>query len=104
MTGRIFLIRDRTYCAIWDFPGEPISIIGEIHESLTDYSITRTPIVVKYKNEPIICPYCMCAHMVGNFDGIEYPPCDPKRRKSILKDELNIEYHPKLDGYYVQHI
>lgn len=103
MKGRIFLIRDRTYCAIFDFPGEPISIIGHMYEYLTPDSVIRAPMVIKYDGEPIICPYCMCSHNVPETDQLVYPNCDIKRRKSIVRDELNIQYTHDRDGYYVKH-
>lgn len=103
MTGRIFLIREKTFCAIWDYPGDPIAIIGEMYEELTNDSVIRLPIVTKFTGEPIVCPYCMCDHETPIHDGVFYPECNPKRKQSVLKDELNIEYNFKIDGYYIKH-
>lgn len=103
MKGRIFLIRDLTYCALFDYPQDPISIIGEVREEITPSGIRRTPVVVAYKDEPIVCPYCLCHHQVNNINEIVYPDCDPRRRKGIVKDEHGTPYDPKQDGFYIQY-
>lgn len=103
MKGRIFLIRDLTYCALFDYPNDHITIVGEIREEITIEGVRRTPVVVAFKNEPIVCPYCMCSHPYDKTEVIIYPDCDPTRRKGIVKDELGLRYHPKEDGYYLQY-
>lgn len=102
MNGRIFLTRDNTYCAIFIFSNEPITIVGEIREEITLEGIRRTPVVPAFRGEPIVCPYCMCNHDIPETDGYVYPKCDHKRIQGVVKDEMGMRYSSLNDGFYVQ--
>lgn len=103
MKGRIFLTRDNTYCSIFSFACEPITIIGEIHEEITSEGLARTPVVPAFKGEPIVCPYCMCNHEVPTTDGYVFPNCEYKKVQGLVKDELGYRYSAEIDGFYVKY-
>lgn len=104
MNGRIFLFRDLTYCSIFTFADETVTLIGEIKEEITNDGIRRTPIVTIHGNDEPICPYCLCSHKTQHVNQIVYPKCDKVRRKAVVKDESGIEYTAEKDGYYVKQL
>ena len=103
MNGRIFLTRDNTYCAIFIFSAEPITIVGEIREEITTDGIRRTPVVPAFKGEPIVCPYCMCNHEIPESDALVFPKCDYKRIQGIVKDEMGNKYTSENDGFFIKY-
>ena len=104
MRASIFILRQLTYTSIFAFEKYPCAIVGEIHEELTSDGIIRVPMVYKYPNEPIVCPYCLCNHDVPAQSGFVFPECDDDKCKGVVKDEHGTIYTAKKDGYFLRYL